>query len=1172
MSRCGVRATQIFASKAVRSSMWVGSVAALISLIGLVSSASAAFSQFEQVDTFAETGEAVQLGGVDGLAVNATGAGGVPAGTLYAVVQRPSGEVFVARYGPTGLFSERWRVAFQENPYERCGPDSPGEVVCMPLANAGPGGVDVEVSQATGNVYVYDGNSTPGSLALVEYIADGSKVVARFGELANPGETTTVSADKIHSSPYPGAIAVNDSGEVYVFDINATDDFYHRLMRFKPQTPGDFEHYAYVEGGDVGAGFSGDGNPPAQPVLDAAGDIYVGAAGEGVIEKYDSPQPGEPLCKFSLKEGGITSLTVNPETGGVFYYAYKKKQVFQLAPCNGENKFIPVGVAINVNPKRDELYAMAYDPKQAFGESRPAGVLYGGAPSAVPSTGFGKGEPGKTSLGYVFAPLEVKEFPPAVEAESVSGVTGTTAQLSAEIDAKNMKASYVFEYLSEAAFQEAGESFAEAGEAPEGGAALEEGEGAVAAGVTLSGLRPGTKYRYRVLVISNCSQGDPEKVCTIAGAGGTFTTYTPASGALPDERAWELVSPEQKSGGQVLPAEPITSSCGLVECKPGAAYQHFPMLSRADGNAVVYEGLSFGPGSATIENEYMAIRTSSGWANANLTPELLQSKAGGLGYRAFQAGLGEGLLGQVGPTLSPEAPPNFANLYLQPTAAPGALTPLLTNANATIHRLSGSNSESLRLTFVGASTDLSRIFFEANDALVADAPEVKASETNLYEWDTGELHLVNLAPGDTEALANASFGSSVFKGRSAISEDGSLAFFSSKTGQAYVRVGGTETIEIDDPGKFLSASSNGSAVLLDDGCLYDLAEEECEDLTENEAEVHQGGFLGLAGQSEDLSHIYFVDSAVLSSGENSEGSKAQNGKPNLYGWVDGELSFVGTLSGKEDAVGWQPSPASRMAEASLAGRYLAFLSQAPLTGFDNIGPCEIEGSGKALDVPCREVFLYDSATGELICPSCNQANAKPLGGSVLRLVKGVGDSQLQSRYLTDSGLLFFDSQDSLAAGDSNGNAEDVYQYKPDEVGDCEREGGCVDLISAGREEADSNFVMMDASGDNAFFTTRDRLVAADKDDLIDLYDARVDGGFPGPPPPKICRGEACQPSMPAPIEPAPQNTSSGANATPAKKCGNGKVKKNGRCVKKPKKHKKKGNKDKRVQHNRGGSK
>ena len=107
----------------------------------------------------------------------------------------------------------------------------------------------------------------------------------------------------------------------------------------------------------------------------------------------------------------------------------------------------------------------------------------------------------------------------------------------------------------------------------------------------------------------------------------------------------------------------------------------------------------------------------------------------------------------------------------------------------------------------------------------------------------------------------------------------------------------------------------------------------------------KGGFQGILGQSEDLSQIYFVDTAVLDEGENDQGAVAQAGKDNLYAWQGGTSTFVGTLApgrqqhGCEFAGDWQPAPPSRTAEASPNGRWVAFLSQAPLSGYDNFGPC-----------------------------------------------------------------------------------------------------------------------------------------------------------------------------------------------------------------------------------------
>src|SRR4029077_16015018 len=96
--------------------------------------------------------------------------------------------------------------------------------------------------------------------------------------------------------------------------------------------------------------------------------------------------------------------------------------------------------------------------------------------------------------------------------------------------------------------------------------------------------------------------------------------------------------------------------------------------------------------------------------------------------------------------------------------------------------------------------------------------------------------------------------------------------------------------------------------------------------------------------------------------------------------------------------------------------------------------------------------------------------------------------------LSTNGRLFFNSYDALSVNDRNGRFEDVYEYEPDGLGSCGMAGGCVSLISSGNEDTNSRFVNATPSGSDVFFTTRSELVPEDQDDLIDLYDARIDGG------------------------------------------------------------------------------
>jgi hypothetical protein len=1146
-------------------------------------------------------GEEVQLGGVGGMAVNYTGAGGVPAGTVYAATKVSPNSARVVMFTPGTppaselTFSLSWEITNFGGPYDRCGPALGS--TCPLQVGAAPGSVDVDIDPTTGNVYVIEGATTQAGKKFISvYTPDGSAEITRFGERIAEGSKTAESPDKIHNFPSSGAIAVNGAGEVYVFDVNNFDGFYHRLMKFVPKVPGKYDAYEYAGAAeDIGAGF-GVAGQPAKPVLDAAGNIYVSPL-EASIEMYvPTASPGDPpVCRFEFTKGGTTGITVDPEDGTPFFFSYKApKRLYQLGACNpATGKFEGSGgEAIvgetQVAPQRDDLWGLAFDPVRKL-TGRPAGVLYAGAPSPVPNSGVGKGEPGQSSLGYVFAQPVLETNPPQVLSQSASGVTATTAQLHAEGNPGGFETTYRFQYLTEAEYEAnpPEERFAGAAEAPAGGAILGTGKEVLAAAAQLNALQPDTAYRYRVLLESECSPAEPGQICAVPGAAEAFRTFPSTVPGLPDDRAYELASPEQKNGGQVLPAEPHISSCGSIECKPGDTYVHYPMPSAPNGDAVAYQGTNFGGEvGAAIENAYVARRTESGWVSVNPTPSLLQKAAPG--YLAYDPSLTEAILGQLYLALG-SAPSEYTNLYAQPTTSPFAVEPLVA---AQPPNRPARGADEFKLSFAGASKDLSRVFFVANDALTEEtafapaAVDGGATKFNLYEWEraSGQLRLVNVAPGNATTEPGFSFG---VASANTISADGSRAFFSDATGQVYVREDAEATVAIPGSGaaaKFLSASTDGSRVLLTNGSLYDLESEEATDLTEG-----QGGFQGIAGQSDDLSSAYFVATAVLTGEEaNSEGAKAQAGEPNLYAWEGaGSTRYVATLLAADNSgVGlvpmgsWSPFPFARSAQASPAGRYLAFLSQAPLSGFDNEGPCSVIGeTGELVEAPCAEVYLYDSATGELSCPSCNPSGTASLGHSALRRIKGPGagpDPLPQPRYLLDSGRLYFDSQESLSLADTNEGVEDVYQYEPEGIGSCERQGGCVSLISAGTGTVDSNLLAVDETAKSVFFTTRDQLVIKDKDELIDLYVAREDGGIPAETEtlPGECQGEACQPPVSAPNDPTPGSASfQGAGnvvegTKPRPRCPKGKARRKGRCV--AKKHKQQQRKHhKRAKHERG---
>jgi hypothetical protein len=99
-------------------------------------------------------------------------------------------------------------------------------------------------------------------------------------------------------------------------------------------------------------------------------------------------------------------------------------------------------------------------------------------------------------------------------------------------------------------------------------------------------------------------------------------------------------------------------------------------------------------------------------------------------------------------------------------------------------------------------------------------------------------------------------------------------------------------------------------------------------------------------------------------------------------------------------------------------------------------------------------------------------------------------------------LAFFQSRSRLLPEDTD-SAYDVYQWR----------NGELSLISVGGDDPDGAFYQgNDRSGRSVFFSTRDRMTWQDRDAVLDVYVARVGGGFPQPPGPIDCdfAGGGCQ--------------------------------------------------------------
>ncbi len=280
---------------------------------------------------------------------------------------------------------------------------------------------------------------------------------------------------------------------------------------------------------------------------------------------------------------------------------------------------------------------------------------------------------------------------------------------------------------------------------------------------------------------------------------------------------------------------------------------------------------------------------------------------------------------------------------------------------------------------------------------------------------------------------------------------------------------------------------------------------------------------GVVRISEDGSHVYFVAKGMLTEAPNEMGHTAIAGDDNLYVCAGGRVSFIVTLPLPSDAADWAHND-SRPVLASSEGRYLVFTSEADLTD-------EGVSAGKP------QVFQYDAETGVLARASVgeegyNDNGREPFVGSTS--VKGFPTAYRSNG--TDSptlaagsqapasGAVFFESPDALTPQALSDQRDFYGQLVPNVY---EYRSGHVYLLSDGRDVSvvdggpSVSLVGSDPSGNDVFFFTSDPLVPADENTQQDLYDARVEGGFPAPPEAEDCK-EACQGALSgAPTLPVP---------------------------------------------------
>jgi hypothetical protein len=639
---------------------------------------------------------------------------------------------------------------------------------------------------------------------------------------------------------------------------------------------------------------------------------------------------------------------------------------------------------------------------------------------------------------------------------------------------------------------------------------------------------------------------------------------------LPDCRAYEQVSPVEKDGQDAVTLQPLRPAQASA-CEPGepctVAYMN---VGAAFGGA---QGNDF-------PNAYLSTRGAGGWRTTALTPPTPQPPTNGkagVAY-AFSEDLSQTVLRVPLQQLTANATAGVYNLFLR---QPGGAYLLVTASAPAELPDSGCTlcfEEEDVPAFAGASSDFSHVIFEANDSLVEGAPGEGVE--NLYEESAEHVRLVGILPDGAIPEQGATAGGGIravsdhtHELDHAISQDGSRVLFQAtadggvpdpqqkgKT-ELYDRIGGVSTVEVSapapgaepsdcetmdricDPGsaQFWAASDDGSLVYFtskaaltkesntgpeeisgedvgNDLYRYDVETGVLTDLTVDTRDLDGADVQGVVGSSEDGSYVYFVADGDLA-------GKAKSGEPNLYMWhgsagtpgtvtyiatlraptseeaTDIETMLAGTIEYHSDVADWTSRPTESQAYVTPDGEHLAFMSVERLTRYNN----EDQVTGQ----DDHEVFEYSAESGRLVCASCDAGNVRPLGSAFIgaKLGERVSTPFHQPRSLSDDGSrLFFSSPDPLVPGIASGSTR-VFEY----------ENGSVQLISGTESGASAVFLDASASGDDVFFATREQLVPGDTDELVDVYDARVDGGLTEPPALMPCQGGACRESLSPPL-------------------------------------------------------
>jgi hypothetical protein len=610
------------------------------------------------------------------------------------------------------------------------------------------------------------------------------------------------------------------------------------------------------------------------------------------------------------------------------------------------------------------------------------------------------------------------------------------------------------------------------------------------------------------------------------------------SAALPDCRAYELVTPERvdAAGGD------MEFEAGLSDAAASGDGEHLALHAQT---------VFFEPGSHHTGTDAVFSRTASGWMMRSLaapgmegetfTPELFSPDLSLTGF-LVSSGLDE-------------AAPK--TLDVGPVGGPYAQVVVVPHEGTTT---AGANA--------GASgiPPFSDVIFQSTDReLLPPGPERQAAEETsfggdprvLYEWSAGRLHLVQLdSEGHLLNPCGAVLGGGTEAGDAvnAISADGSRVFFDAPREPEpapcyqpalYMRVDGRETVDVSEPeegvviprsargrARFDGASPDGSRVFFTSASALTRGAGEGPYLYEYQTGATSGSRLKLIANEVGPPEGQFSNPAVVVSGDGEvvyykgTGTVQVAGQPvSVTGvWRYDTRTERATFVADPSPVFDEPQPPWY---TTPDGRFLLFPAGHSFegSGVRVLGPHGFKDEPRGFRH--QEFYRYDASNGSVTCVSCGEGLAPANGFAETPAASGAGiESILPTaggrgapvEMSHDGARVFFESSARLLGQDTNedgaveaekthengislGRAADVYEWEAPGTEEgpgtfCHVANGCTFLLSAGEAVGPEQFLGASEDGRDVFLSSAASLVPGAPSGFTSIYDARIGGGFP----------------------------------------------------------------------------